>query len=215
MDPDGKDWYAITDDSGKMDIIYDENITRRNFSQSGIKGKYLGETYLDKNTNMYYSLFGEIIEYRNNQGVLTAEGQLYEQIDQLLLHNIRYQKELSLYDCNTTTEIPNEPRVALFSGPHSGEFHFTYNGKFGGVPFTSNASGTIFYYVTSKENSYAYLRRLPEKEIELNGIVNQGTRWRGFFLLLSNGKRSNIVQIQYDKQNAAIFMKAYNNLLTR
>ena len=216
VDPNGRDWYSISLASGQEEILYDEKITRNNFAQSGIQGKYLGETYLDKNTNTYYSLFGEKVLYRNIQGELTAEGQLYQKIDRLLMLNIVYQKSLSLYDLDTyTTEVPNEPRVELFSGPQSGELHFSYNGQIEGVHFSSITKGTIYYYVTSKENSYAFLRRLPEKEIELNGIVNKGTRWRGYFLLLSNGKRSNNVQIQYDQQNAGLFMKAYNNLLTR
>ena len=61
VDPDGKDWYSITDDLGRKEIIYDENITRRNFAQSGINGEYLGETYLDKNT--YLCVHKKSIQY--------------------------------------------------------------------------------------------------------------------------------------------------------
>lgn len=212
IDPYGKDWYMTTGTDGTVEYIYNENIKSAvDLKRLNISGQYLGETYLS--SDKYYSLFGEVVQYKNSDGALTFEGQLFKSIDDLIIKNYsRHNSDNSIFN----TEIEPEPSVDFFFNMPRGEYHFIYAGHFENQSFESSKEGTI-YRAVNKENMRLKIQQMPSKEPRRYGGYDLGykePKWYGCFMLIGNNG-FNTIQIQFDKQNAEVFRKAISKHFSR
>ncbi len=214
VDPTGSDWYSIKNEKGDTEYIYSSSIrSKEDLLQQNINGSYIGQVF--KKDDKYYSLFGQVVTYYNIDGKKTIEGQLYEGIDALLMRQAiaSAYKPTSPWD----TEVAPEPKQDFYFGLHEGlTFNFTYNGQIDNQSFVSNYDGTI-YRAVDKKNMVLSILSMPSYEEKRLGGYNLGyhePQWYGCFLIIGHNNYQTI-QIQYDKQNSALFWKAYNNLYER
>ena len=212
IDPFGKDWYRTTGPDGTVEYKYNDNIkSADDLKRLSISGEYLGERR--QLSDKYYSLFGEVVQYRNSDGSLTFEGQLYKSIDDLIFKNYSKQDaDNSLFN----TEIEPEPSVDFFFDMPQGEYHFIYAGHFENQSFESAKEGTI-YRAVNKENMRLKIQQMPPKEPRRFGGYGLGhtePEWQGCFMLIGTN-RFNTIQIQFDKKNAEIFREAINKQFLR
>ena len=89
VDPDGQDMDWYRDPTGE--IKYDPTIhSAKDMKKKKIEGTYLGKTYTEE--NIYYSLFGHMMNLQN------WEGRLYQKIDESLISHANYIKRMSEFD---------------------------------------------------------------------------------------------------------------------
>ena len=214
VDPTGKDWYSTTDSEGNILYHYNDNIySQKDLDKAGIKGQYEGIRFKDGNT--YYSLFGETVQYLNNKGIPTFEGQIYERLDNLIINN--YTQENSSQS-SWDTELPVEPKEDFyFPGLSPGEYSIQYNGIYDGKSFNNTKSGSIFH---SRDKAHSQLRiyQMPPSESKRYGGYGLGygeDEWYGCFMILTNGMRDHTLHINYTPENAkrlkAAINKQFNN----
>ena len=214
VDPTGKDWYSTTDSEGNILYHYNDNIySQKDLDMAGIKGQYEGIRFKDGNT--YYSLFGETVQYLNNKGIPTFEGQIYERLDNLIIND--YTQENSSQS-SWDTELPVEPKEDFyFPGLSPGEYSIQYNGIYDGKSFNNTKSGSIFH---SRDKAHSQLRiyQMPPSESKRYGGYGLGygeDEWYGCFMILTNGMRDHTLHINYTPENAkrlkAAINKQFNN----
>ena len=214
VDPTGKDWYSTTDSEGNILYHYNDNIySQKDLDMAGIKGQYEGIRFKDGNT--YYSLFGETVQYLNNKGIPTFEGQIYKRLDNLIIND--YTQENSSQS-SWDTELPVEPKEDFyFPGLSPGEYSIQYNGIYDGKSFNNTKSGSIFH---SRDKAHSQLRiyQMPPSESKRYGGYGLGygeDEWYGCFMILTNGMRDHTLHINYTPENAkrlkAAINKQFNN----
>ena len=209
VDPTGKDWYSTTDSEGNILYHYNDNIySQKDLDKAGIKGQYEGIRFKDGNT--YYSLFGETVQYLNNKGIPTFEGQIYERLDNLIIND--YTQENSSQS-SWDTELPVEPKEDFyFPGLSPGEYSIQYNGIYEGKSFNNTRSGSIFH---SRDKAHSQLRiyQMPPSESKRYGGYGLGygeDKWFGCFMILTNGMRDHTLHINYTPENAKLLKAAIN-----
>ena len=209
VDPTGKDWYSTTDSEGNILYHYNDNIySQKDLDKAGIKGQYEGIRFKDGNT--YYSLFGETVQYLNNKGIPTFEGQIYERLDNLIIND--YSQENSSQS-SWDTELPVEPKEDFyFPGLSPGEYSIQYNGIYEGKSFNNTRSGSIFH---SRDKAHSQLRiyQMPPSESKRYGGYGLGygeDKWFGCFMILTNGMRDHTLHINYTPENAKLLKAAIN-----
>ena len=209
VDPSGKDWYSTTDDEGNISYHYNDNIySQKDLDRAGIKGEYKGARFKEGNT--YYSLFGGTVQYLNNNGIPTFEGQIYEHLDNLIIKN--YTQENSSQS-SWDTELSVEPKEDFyFPGLAPGEYSIQYNGIYDGKSFYNTKSGSIFH---SRDKTHSQLRiyQMPPVESKRYGGYGLGygeDKWFGCFLILTNGMRDHTLHINYTPENAKLLKAAIN-----
>ena len=213
VDPKGLDWYATQNANGEVEYHYDDNIkSSSDFNRLNISGRYLGKTYLA--SDKYYSLFGGIVQYKDNNGDLTFEGQLVKRIDELIIKN--YSAQNSSDNNVFNLEIESEPSVDFFLNMPKGEYNFTYSGQFEQQPFHSVNQGSIYRSVDRANMRLKIQQMPPEKPRRLGGygLGYNEPEWFGCFMLIGNN-RYNTIQIQFDQNNAALFRKALNKQFSK
>jgi len=214
IDPNGRDWYTTIGPNNQVQYHYDENIKSfSDFERLKIAGgNYLGKTYLS--TDKYYSLFGQVIQYKDSKGELTFEGQIYKSIDDLIIKH--YSVQNNSENSMIYTEVSPEPSVDFFFNMALGEYNFTYSGWYNNRPFGSIREGTI-YRAVNKDNMRLKIQQMPPIEPRRLGGYGLGYKepeWYGCFMLI--GKNNfNTVQIQFDKNNATLFRKAIDKQFAR
>ena len=79
VDNDGRNWYSFFDEHGVTRYEYyegqlaDEEIRQKGYTD-------LGLTYYDSKSSIYYSLFGNVVKTKNENGQRIIEGELYRLI---------------------------------------------------------------------------------------------------------------------------------------
>ena len=213
VDLDGQDWYSTKNANGEVEYHYDDNIkSSSDFNRLNISGRYLGKTYLA--SGKYYSLFGGIVQYKDNNGALTFEGQLVKSIDELIIKNYSAQNSCDNNAFNTENE--SEPSVDFFFNMPKGEYNFTYSGQFEQQPFHNVKKGSIYRSVDRANMRLKIQQMPPETPRRLGGygLGYNEPKWYGCFMLIGNN-RFNTIQVQFDQDNAALFRKALNKQFSR
>lgn len=202
VDPYGNDWYRTTDENGKKRIIYDENIyDDKTMKERGIKGEYLGKTYLDLEGNIYYSLFGTKMKYNDLSGNPYSSSWLHMQIDNLLI------KYYSKQD-NAPEPFESFYWEGLKASQYGKEYPFVYRGRFGDKYFQSS-KGTVFVPVNNKNNARATIKESPKKNSKEISDKFGYLRLSGHFLILNNRKGTDIVRIYFaNTDDALLYMSA-------
>ena len=68
IDPDGRDWYeAVNSETKQKEIKWTDYHSQKEMDDNGVCGKYLGLTYMDKNSSTYYSLYSKAVSYDKNK----------------------------------------------------------------------------------------------------------------------------------------------------
>ena len=198
VDPSGMEWYRSEDKDGQIQFHYIEG------DQDGEtipkNWEYVGLTYTDNASNTYYSLFGNMIKMKDNNGKRTVESELYERIDKLLIKAYTNDDGVGHQD--------------FFIGIPPGEYGFSYNGA-NFISKSGKIGGTIFRAVNNKENSILSIRMMPGKEERRFGGYNNAPSWKGYFMVFYNNKRFDALQVNFDKENSIKFTKALNNVLKK
>ena len=84
VDPDGMNWYSYRDYDGVIQYKYVEGqMDSKEMTEGGYTD--LGYTYIDTNTNTYYSLFGNILSLITSNNKMPLETAIYQHIDNLLI----------------------------------------------------------------------------------------------------------------------------------
>ncbi|MBR5703349.1 MAG: RHS repeat-associated core domain-containing protein, partial [Bacteroidales bacterium] len=193
VDPYGLDWYE-KNDNGVIDYVYFDH----KLSDGELKnGNYthLGYTFVKDNT--YYSLFGNKVPLKNKEGKLLLNGLLYQRIDKIII--------------KAYTKGDGEAHEDFYFGMTPKEYLFCYEGK----SFKSKygkESGTFYRAKNNRENNQLHIQQMPQKSKEIKFGPFNSTRWEGFFLILSNNHEYEVLQINFDEENANKFSKAIQNL---
>ena len=192
VDPDGQNWYSYLDEQGvKRFEYYEGRLTDIVIQRKGYTD--LGYSYLDQSTGVYYSLFGKILNTRNENGQRMIEGELYKQIDDLLISTYSEGKLIEKGD--------------FYFGISPGDYHFTY----GGEQFLSDKEGTVFHVLNNAENSRLHIEKTPQNYPTIRtGFF--GKKYQGFFLVISNDKGYDVIQISFDKENVKKYHSAVKAL---
>ena len=193
IDPTGEQWYSYVDENGETQYVYYEGEMPKEERKQYDKIQDLGYTYHDKNSNKYYSLFGNVVSINSDEGNQTLEYFLYQHIDDLII--------------KTYTSDDGFATENFFSGIRIGDYPFSYNGK----EFYSK-EGTIFRAVNNVHNSKLHIRQMPPKEERRLGGYMGAPSWYGSFMILSNDKRFDAVQVNYSKENAHKLHQAIHKL---
>ena len=196
VDSTGGNWYSYLDQNG--DLKYDYFAGQ--LSPDELKNhRYtdLGYTYTDAENGIYYSLFGQIVPLKDNIGRMSLNAKLYQQIDQLL---IKYY-----------TSEDGYARESFYFGVKPGTYPFSYNG----IDFSSRENGTMYRALNNTENSTLFIKQMPPKEERRFGGYMGAPSWMGCFMILSNSKRYDVIQINYSSTDAAKLHSAILKLFPR
>ena len=202
VDPEGEDWYRFLGRDGLVHYVYDDNVySASSLLEMGIDGEYLGKTYIDEETNTYFSLFGERMSYKNKSGELNSLTWLYQHIDNLIIEY--YSRE------------PSEPTPyedfywgGLQPRKYGKEYSFIFKGQFEGESFSSS-DGTVFVPINNPNNAIATIWESPKKQprrmTDKFGYLNLN----GHFLRINNDKGTDIVRIYFrNTKDALLYMSA-------
>ena len=219
LDPDGMMWYSYEDENGETRYTYSmiplsaEEIREKKYTE-------LGYTY--RTEGKYYSLFGQVLEYKPT-GPYPSVGRIYEIIDQLIIKYCNYcTNDLSIYQ--GTEDIPLPSVDYSIPGVRPGTYPFVYSS----AEFTSSPEGTFIcvidpagktvygQLVTGDQN--VIISRFPSNgPLRRKGIGGgksvQG--WSGYFILAKprGGQHFDSLQVQFeDSINANAFLKACNTI---
>ncbi len=198
VDPDGNNWYSLTDINGNTKYIYYEGeLIFKDILEKGYKD--LGLTYTDKDSETYYSLFGKIVHLTNENKEISLEGLLYQAIDKLLI--------------DAYTKGEGVGHAGFYFNIKPGEYVFSYDG----LSFKSKrgySGGTIYRALNNPKNSWLHNKMMPPKEERRFGGYNNAPSWTGCFMILANDSGFDVVQINFDKDNAANFNHAIYKLFS-
>lgn len=141
--------------------------------------------------------WGKIIDTNMSSGNANLRSFLYQHIDRLII--------------NYYTSAEGIASENFFSDAVVGEYGFEY----GGINFTSafgKQGGTIYRSINNKENSLLHISRMPSKQPKRFGGYMGAPSWNGCFMVLSNQKNYDAVQINFDEKNAESFRLAISRL---
>ena len=149
----------------------------------------LGYSYYDDKNGVYYSLFGNIVPTKNDKGQRIIEGELYRLIDNLLIKNYGENKA--------------NAKESFYFGVSPGDFPFEYNGN----SFYSNIDGTVFHILNNEDNSKLHIEKTPKQHPVVRfGFF--GKKYQGYFIVLSNDKGYDVIQISFDETNVTKYHSA-------
>ena len=120
VDPDGMQWYLCTDKEGHSSYEYYEGEMPDEDKEKYSDVQYLGATYHDPNTDIYYSLFGRRLYWTGPSGG-PGEGQLYDVIDRLIITRMTNMQDPESGENNKV--------YCYIDGAKEGQFRITYKGK--------------------------------------------------------------------------------------
>ena len=194
VDSIGMNWYTYKNRYGYNEYFYfegqlsKEEINKNNYID-------LGLTYTDNDSNKYYSLFGKVLNIRNDKGLDLLETLLYKKIDDLLIKS-NLSEDHSGY-------------VDFYFGLEPGEYSFSY----GGNTFMSKKDGTRYSAYNNRENSILHIAQMPPlHEKRYGGLIGGVKHWQGCFLVLKNKGGFDAIQINFNRNDAERFRQAVNNL---
>jgi hypothetical protein len=98
IDPDGMDWYSVTenytdaDGNSKTRVVYkysEQYRSQKDLNKAGIKGKYIGITGYTENKSQYLSLFGEKFNTKTTDGKMNLTAKMVENLDKAIINLYR------------------------------------------------------------------------------------------------------------------------------
>ena len=161
VDPDGMQWYSYEDDKGNKKYTYCEGEMSDEDKAKYKNLQYLGYTYLDETNNMYYSLFGNSVPIKDENGS-KLNSKLYQHLDKLFIR---------AYGGDEPDGVGSEN---FFEPEAVGREYidFTYDGK----NFKSIAGW--FEVFDNKENSTGCIAAVPNSKNIITGGSSNSPGWR-------------------------------------
>ncbi|WP_255301832.1 RHS repeat domain-containing protein [Butyricimonas sp. Marseille-P3923] len=182
-DKDGQlyDWYF----NEKNELTYDASIhSQKDLDRRKIKGKYVGQTYIQG--NVYYSLFGDIMN------LTTWEGKLFKKIDELFINYFKYRKAIDKFDSWMQDE-PIEKSVNFDIGL---KFERDKFGLADGnmYPFKFQGSNA-FYFVSEDRTKMNGIFELGDNKRKLNATISSTSIGAGYnmYINIKGSSRSKII----------------------
>ena len=219
FDPGGMMWYSYEDEYGNICYTYSE----RKLSEEEIKEKNyteLGYTY--QTGGKYYSLFGQILDYKTT-GPYPSAGQIYEIIDRLIKNYCSY----CIIDFSTyqgTEDIPSPFVDYSIPGVIPGTYSFIY----AGIGFNSAKDGTFICVIDPRGRTVYGQRVIGDQNIIISRFPSAGPvrrkgigggktaeGWSGYFILAKprGGQNFDSLQVRFENsENANAFLKACNTI---
>ena len=203
VDPDGKQWYLCTDKDGNLKYVYCEGEMSIKEMQEYKNIEYVGLTHTDEKSNTYYSLFGNEVPIKDENGS-ELNSKLYKHVDRLII---------SAYGGDEPNGIGSEN---FYIGVKPGtRIPFEYNG----ADFKSKSGDGDYFSFDNDRNSQGKIHELlnfkrGERSIgSRSGLKGFGP---GYFLWRkSKYSDSDIMIITYNEENAKKFSKARDNVFKK
>ena len=215
VDPEGENWYSITDSTGTKHYKYIEGqMSRDEIRRGGYKD--LGYSVWDG--NKYYSLFG--VEYERSKGNF-QEVTLISKIDKFIINYVT-STIAPLYDETQPFNQDISSSITDFSGVgNNSVLNFVYKG----LTFSSLNHGTYFFPIST--SSYRDQVIIGDPKLIMSIFLTSGEMaygglqqnnvdqlLSGYWIIGSSHshKRSSPLQIRFDRSGAASFLKSLNNI---
>ena len=208
VDPDGMQWYSYTDEEGNLKYVYCEGEMSEEEKARYQNLTYLGYTYLDRDNNTYYSLFGMTKEWTDSDGNY-GEGQIYNKIDKLIIMTATN---------NSDYETGQRNRVSMYiqGMPMGQNYNINYDGKTFSTIQADGSKGIDgnCYWNVPPENAKALINYYPNKESDNRAYDKQNS---GYWLRAHNpdtGVRNGfqLLQLRFSQQNGRNFLNSWNNI---
>ena len=210
VDVDGMQWYSYKDENGDTQYVYSEGaiIEREQYKNL----EYVGYTYHDLETNKYYSLFGQILDWVDSNGG-AGLGQLYDRIDRLII-------TFANNHADSATGESNKVRMHIKGMPMGENRDFVYKGQtFTTIPVNDGMSGESLYdgnvfWNVEPDNSPSTVLFMPTKSRPINVHTKV---FRRYWLTATNpdkgvGYGFQTLQLRFSSADAKMFIQSYNNI---
>ncbi len=210
VDVDGMQWYSYKDENGDTQYVYSEGaiIEREQYKNL----EYVGYTYHDLETNKYYSLFGQILDWVDSNGG-AGLGQLYDRIDRLII-------TFANNHADSATGESNKVRMHIKGMPMGENRDFVYKGQtFTTIPVNDGMSGESLYdgnvfWNVEPDNSPSTILFMPTKSRPINVHTKV---FRRYWLTATNpdkgvGYGFQTLQLRFSSADAKMFIQSYNNI---
>lgn len=220
VDPDGMEWYLCTNAENKTEYVYSEgemSEEEKNKYQNVEKHKKL--FFLDPNTNIYYSLFGQRIPWITQDGHPT-QARFTNVVDRLIYTFFANKEDEATGAFNKVPiYIDDLPAGKIFKSDkffYGGKTFSTLRGQ--DLPGSDSFSHSCYWNSKDCRAAIYKLSNLPiEATVNANFLKPEATYWlragdSTTGISLKGDLGFTYVQLEFDGPNANAFLKSCVNL---